>query len=283
MPIERTCCRKSESCKCFIQYNFPCTRQNINRHWDPEILEVSKELVPRNVNELPDYRRILDVCEINFISTIMLTQCSRLSYPVCMSKFQTRRFMTFSTDRICRARVVCHNWKKRCDGTPRTVVVTHTLDSYITRPREYHSTVLHRFNPAFHSGHILSKCKRNRYQIDPIQRRSLSSASEMVLNWMNWVQETWTVDFARKFFIFLHDTVGLPWWLAIISGAVVFRVALLPLGILSIQNQAKIEKLLPETHARAHQIVGDTRWYATVHHRSQQWMQQEIRKNVRKM
>ncbi|XP_060086225.1 cytochrome c oxidase assembly protein COX18, mitochondrial-like [Ylistrum balloti] len=97
------------------------------------------------------------------------------------------------------------------------------------------------------------------------------------------VIESEPVGASRQFFIGLHDIIGMPWWLTIISGTLMFRMTLLPLAVIIIKSQAKHASVLPEIHARATDIHSNILAHGLYHHMKPFTMKRETASQIRQM
>lgn len=54
------------------------------------------------------------------------------------------------------------------------------------------------------------------------------------------------VGLAQTCFEYLHITLGIPWWEAILIGTIVIRIALFPLVVIAQRNAAKMNNYMPQ-------------------------------------
>lgn len=91
----------------------------------------------------------------------------------------------------------------------------------------------------------------------PSRYMSIESSLNSFYNVLGIMVDSWPVELSRQFFLCIHDTIGMPWWMVIISGTVLFRLTLLPLTVLSLQSQAKLAKISPQIRNMSAEIAGD--------------------------
>ncbi|XP_033758536.1 cytochrome c oxidase assembly protein COX18, mitochondrial-like [Pecten maximus] len=105
----------------------------------------------------------------------------------------------------------------------------------------------------------LNQCPSGGFGLGFVTSRTLSIESSLnsFYNVLGIMVDSWPVELSRQFFFCLHDTIGMPWWSVIISGTVLFRLALLPLTVLSLQSQAKLTTISPQIRNMSAQIAGD--------------------------
>ncbi|OWF39605.1 mitochondrial inner membrane protein COX18-like [Mizuhopecten yessoensis] len=234
----------------------------------------------------------------------MLARLNKLAYSPCSRAIITYTYRTIRIQKraylSCKptlGKSRCHphnNYSKMCDVqcTKGSNFVYRTAMS--SQPPEDHrqfSVMLAPKHTLLHSSgrHILSR------EMNPPpwlgvglglgSSRGLST--EPIFNAVYFVLEkiiaSWPVELSRQFFTGLHDTVGIPWWLVIISGTVCFRLVLLPLHILSLQSQGRLLTIQPEIKTKSAHIIGGLSTAAVFYRQTPYTKKRETRLHIKQM